>query len=474
MGNRRQARSIGAATSWKLFDNNLAAGDAMPGWIVQLDDGHSETIGATAGPDSLGFVRFRRAGDTTSGPITLRGKPGFATRPILTFANNYYAVYLFSNYTQIIGLELQNSNVTKTSSVGVYIANGFINRVIDIKIAHSTNNFWKGVLAGGVGFLVRDCEIGHTASHGIEGTGNIVHLRNNYIHNCGGDALYQSVDPTILTVRDSIIANNAAGLVLVTMSGATSRHIDVSNNTFYNNTGVAVDLQFANDGINHLRISNNIIQGGTHGIKFSAAGATNTLLATEGVLVAGNNTYGISTAAYLSADGTYTNANCPWATNDPGLDPQFADAAGGNFAIGTNLKAQGYPQTNIGMSATRSYIDPGVAQRQEATGAVASSYTVTPTSTTEVVGSPVTIAVTPGGTYTGTITPSSADGTFSPTSLSWSAASDMKSFTYTPVSTGSKTVALASSPQLGSDPTVTVTASAASGTYIWPGVLIGG
>jgi hypothetical protein len=94
----------------------------------------------------------------------------------------------------------------------------------------------------------------------------------------------------------------------------------------------------------------------------------------------------------------------------------------------------------------------------------ATTYAASPTSTNDVVGSPVTIALTPNGTYSGTVTPSSATGTFSPTTLTWSGTSDMKSFTYTPASTGTKTIAFASSPQLGTDPSVSVVASA-SGSY---------
>ncbi len=61
--------TVAGAVSLLLFDNNSAAGDAMPGWVVEMQSGHAET-GLTA------TINLRRAGDTTSGPIILRGLPG--------------------------------------------------------------------------------------------------------------------------------------------------------------------------------------------------------------------------------------------------------------------------------------------------------------------------------------------------------------------------------------------------------------
>lgn len=59
--------------------------------------------------------------------------------------------------------------------------------------------------------------------------------------------------------------------------------------------------------------------------------------------------------------------------------------------------------------------------------------------------------VTPNGAYTGTITPATTgSGTFTPTSLSWSNASDAKTFIYTPASTSGSphTISVSASPSL--------------------------
>ena len=73
IGGRRA--SIGSATSRKLADNNVSAGDAMPGWKVRLASGHAETLS--------GALTWRRAGDTTDGPIVLEGEPGAGTMPVV-------------------------------------------------------------------------------------------------------------------------------------------------------------------------------------------------------------------------------------------------------------------------------------------------------------------------------------------------------------------------------------------------------
>ncbi len=70
-----------------------------------------------------------------------------------------------------------------------------------------------------------------------------------------------------------------------------------------------------------------------------------------------------------------------------------------------------------------------------------------------VASSNFTLAPT-GGIYTGTITPSDggAGGTFTPASLTWSAAQDPKTFTYTPSSGGRKIIRVTASPVLSPPP----------------------
>ncbi len=62
---------------------------------------------------------------------------------------------------------------------------------------------------------------------------------------------------------------------------------------------------------------------------------------------------------------TTPRSNWPVGAHDTALDPGFVSAATGNFAIGTNLKAKGYPGTwQIGSTG---YVDIGAVQRKEPT-----------------------------------------------------------------------------------------------------------
>jgi hypothetical protein len=309
IGGKRAA--IGSASSIRLLDNNNAAGDAMPGWIVQLDDGHAETYGATAGPAADGRLILRRAGDTTSGPVVLRGKPGATTRPVLTFAGNVQMLVLLTNYQQAGGIDLRNTNATKTASMGVRPI-GNILLLYDLRIADATGPVWRGI------------DLSSPAPNGL------------IVRNCGN---------------------------------AAARQFLIQGNTLDGSAAAGLDINQANDALAGARVVNNLLTNNVGGgLKFSHASATDTLLAAEGVLVAGNQTYGNTAAAYISATAGYASTACPWATGDTGLNPTYTNAGTGDFSIGTNLKAQGYPTANLGLGAARSYVDPGAYQRQEPAG----------------------------------------------------------------------------------------------------------
>jgi lysophospholipase L1-like esterase len=83
--------------------------------------------------------------------------------------------------------------------------------------------------------------------------------------------------------------------------------------------------------------------------------------------------------------------------------------------------------------------------------ASATSFTVSGPTIGSVNATSTNFTVTPNGTYTGTITPStSGSGTFAPTSLTFASSSAAQTFTYTPSSTSGSphTISLSSSPTL--------------------------
>ncbi len=66
-------------------------------------------------------------------------------------------------------------------------------------------------------------------------------------------------------------------------------------------------------------------------------------------------------------NGGVARTNFPTGANDQAVDPQFTDRAGGDFSIGANLKALGWPGLfPAGLST--GYLDIGAVQRQEPAG----------------------------------------------------------------------------------------------------------
>lgn len=176
--------SIGGTNSAKLLTNNNLSGDAMPGWIVQLQSGHTETMAAR--------LAFRRAGDTTDGSIILQSEPGAATLPILTFSHNGEGLYLISSFLKIRNVEIRNTNATKTASVAVQVVDStrICISIENVKIEHATDRFWRGIYVGAQTSVI-GCVIGNTASHAIftASSGSGLFIANNRIFSTGAAAI---------------------------------------------------------------------------------------------------------------------------------------------------------------------------------------------------------------------------------------------------------------------------------------------
>lgn len=350
--------SIGATSSRKLFDNNSAAGDAMPGWIVEMESGHSETLSAR--------LVLRRGGDNTDGPITLQGTSGAATLPILTFSVNGDCLTPNADGIQLINFELQNSNATKTASKAIDPNAETLIR--SVKISHSTNKFWKGIVSAVAdqGLVIESCEIGHCASTGIELNIAItevpIELLNNCIHDCGshGVDIAANVLSHFIVLWNIFESNTGDGLRFI---GGTSDVRMVGStyigNVFYANTSSGLNIgQTGRVALGATNIRNNIfMSNGAYGINFSGS-PTSARLKNYLVQISHNDFYN-------NTSGKYSPSDAP-SVSEQTVDPGFVDAPNRNFQIGPALKELGFPTTTIGNAGlTRSYVDIGAAQRQE-------------------------------------------------------------------------------------------------------------
>jgi len=355
--------SIASTTSKKLLDNNGAAGDAMPGWIVEMASGHSETIAAT--------VDTRRAGDQTSGPITLRGVAGAATLPLLMFSNNGNGFVPRGAFQWFQDFEIRNSNATKTASIAFSMGAATTTAIWGIKISHSTDKFWKAATNGTSCTSFVGCEFGFCANIGFDVVnGGHLRLISNWIHDCASHGIAIGVGSNNIQIIGNLISTNGStagdGINISTLAG-TGGNLLVSHNTIYANSSDGIEISATETTQQQgMAFINNILSGNIgYGINDST-GSNVGMLANFTIMFGNafyNNTSGDTNPVALTCN----------LFSQSGVNPQFVNASTGNFMIGTNLKALGYPvggTTLVGNSLTYSYVEPGAAQRQEPSASV--------------------------------------------------------------------------------------------------------
>lgn len=356
--------TLAGSQSIKLVDNNTGNGDAMPGWVIQLQDGHSETAGSA--------INIYRAGDNTSGAITLRGESGAATLPLITFTHDGNGILPRAGVWVFQDFELRNSNGSKTNSTGLSVDSGVYGLTFKrIKISHATNYFFRcyGEGTGGANHVIEMCDFGFAADVAIRlqsnGAGN--HVHDCDIHDCGSHGILRtSSGDAGLEIHGCIFDSNGGDGINVESFGGSEMGHGISHCTFYNNTSDGIQIAGTDLRALNIIIENCIFKSnGGYGLSFSSSPSEGQFSGARTV-IRNNDFHG-------NTSGKYNPSTAVGAISESEStsDPTFVDAANRNFAIGTNLKELGNPAANIGSTgSTRSYVDIGVAQRQESGGGV--------------------------------------------------------------------------------------------------------
>lgn len=341
--------SINNTNNRKLFDNASGDGDLKPGWIVEFQSGHTETLTTT--------LNLRGDGNTTDGYIQMRGA-ALGTRPVLTFSNDGNGFIPRGRGWRFNFFEVRNSAATKTASVAFLpVTTDLIWE--DIKIAHSTDKFWRAFDSLGGSQRLLYCEVGHCANIGI----NVVLARQAeyracWVHDCTSHGISFDANAHYgLTIGDCLITDNGSRGIHWDNSGPDDfRGTTIRNNTIDGNTSDGIRVANNDASLIGLVIENNILSNnGGYGLNFSAVSITATLLNFYGTQVRNNNTFGNTSGAYFPTG---------FGSDDPGLDPQFTSAGSNDYSIGSNLANKGYPLTELGTaSTTLSFVDIGAAQR---------------------------------------------------------------------------------------------------------------
>lgn len=319
--------SLGSTTSRLLVNNNGSSGDAMPGWTMQFQSGHAETT-----------TRFdlQRAGDTTTGPITIEGIAGAGVKPLLTFTDDDRSFVNNAASWQLRNFSAKNSHGSPSSACSfIFVASSPC--ILDgLTIGTASNTYYSGIVTNTL-CLIRNCDVGWaTTGDGITDTADSdPQIENCYCHDNAGHGINVSGGIIALNLVNNICARNGGDGILITGGTDFSRRTyRVTANTCDNNTSHGIEFDGLMTSFNAMDYMNNILSNnGGWGLKFHASQTLPELQA-NGARGNNNDTY-LNTSGPCSVSG--------FLTADPGLNPQFTNASAGDFTIGTNLEAKGYP-----------------------------------------------------------------------------------------------------------------------------------
>jgi hypothetical protein len=338
-------KTIDNADSRTLF----GATGAKSGWVIEIEDDQSLTSALS--------VAFG------TGPVTVRGTGG--TRPTITQTANAANFTLSGSGTLVVieFLRFINTNGTKSSAHGLFknsTIDGF--RVRDCVFGSTVtgDRLQIGIneTSGDDFNQVYDCHVLNCVSNGIVASrrGTIFGC---LIENCGGEGFVQSGNVQNVPVLISCIirGNGGHGLSINTNGSSQKDPLLIFGCTIHGNTNSGIIFTNANKPRANV-YNNNITGNGGWGITGVVADS----------LFEDYNNFGTGSTANTSGEinGVTKGAN------STAVDPQYADPANGNMAVGANLRAQGFPDKDrtIGANAgaTRTYVDIGAAQRQEVQG----------------------------------------------------------------------------------------------------------
>jgi len=330
--------TIGSASSRLLFDNNTGNGDAMPGWTMQMQSGHTETTG-----------RIDIYRDATAGAIQLKGDPLAVVMPVLTCNESGNPFFVLRAAGQrLMDFAAKNNQAANTCRFAVCQA---VNVLRGIVCADAAEPFQKFAEIQVTGTVINGCDIGFLTDYGIYAQQPGVSIIGNFIHDCGSFGV-KFDDPLSMNLSSNVIANNAGDGVIVVTNSSSNRSIEIIQNTIDNNGGDGIDLSSGLVAKANV-VTNLITNNGGYGIRFNGSETIATLRA----------------QAIINSDNTFNNTsgatNLTGAiVNDPGLDPEYA--GGGDYTpTNTSLQGVAFPASVNGFP---NYAYPGAIQPQGSSG----------------------------------------------------------------------------------------------------------
>lgn len=339
-----ESRRLFAATS------SPTASGASGQWTISLEDDQTLTsaiaLSCTAGS---GEIRVSSSSDTVSRNITQSANAN------LFSANT-------ANRWAFCRIQFRQSHATKSDA---FTIGASVNLFFENSIAGSQDgiNCPLGLMtrtAGSPIINLSQCSVIRCSGNGINLPSGLIvcSISGSLITRNGGIGI--SGTAPVIRLTQSIISHNAGdGIAISTGVSAT-----IDQCTIDGNAGDGIEFVANNVGcgleIKNCQITNNGASGTQYGLNLS--GAT-----PHTIVIRNCNFYGNRTAA---ANGITLDA-----TNIT-VDPGYADRTNTvqNYAVGTAMKAAGFPASTAtigaGQSGTTAYVDIGAAQRQESGGII--------------------------------------------------------------------------------------------------------
>ena len=319
----------------KLISSNSWGAATQPGHIAWIKSG-SYTLAAfssvTAGTAAL-VIQILGYGSTRN------DNPTGASRPTLAAGTNAFTPGNFKI--------IRNFIMTTSHASGIDL--GTASLLENCKITSTNATSTNGAINQTTNSRVINCEVINGSGIGIKGAGNGNFTWFSYIHDSAtgisfagaSDGVFNSIFSTFSTAAISFVSGASRTLVMnCTLFGAETPA----------GTGI---LSTAGTAAVACEFFNNIIYGFTTGVNWAT-------VVTDSIWDY-NNFY----------NNTTDRTNVTAGVHDLALDPQFTNTGTGDFSIGTNLKAAGFPGAFQAGTST-GYLDIGAVQRVEPTGGGAS------------------------------------------------------------------------------------------------------
>lgn len=325
------AKVGGAAASVKRVANSLnATGDkVIPGNVVYIRGG------GTNRPTSNDYTQtgslITPDGDDVSGYIKFigeNGRPRLSSDGVMFNAINY-------NWLENLYITVASGYVAGPSAtVRLGSRNTVANCIIDLNGQPELG----GILMSDVSNLIRDCEVFSVASptfssgaYGIYiGSGEVSRIIGCYVHDCRDTGI--RIDFCDSCMVDSCISVNNALYGINVIADTAWGHL-VFRCTINGNASDGLRIEKTEQIQRGIFYNNIMSNNGGYGLNATVGSAAlNDFLKR----MIDYNCY------YTNALGNYHNISAS-AHDLVDTDPQYTNAAAGDYTVGTNLKAKGYP-----------------------------------------------------------------------------------------------------------------------------------